>query len=129
LREDPEAYSGGKYKVSATTSNSPLTVTFPTSPIDALLNLKATTSHSPAYVDLHPAYEGSFDIHSSSFKPVIEEQHAEDPSAKGRQRNVVVLDKGPYSVSGIVYWGTLDDDKVLGSVDVVNSHSPTRLRL
>jgi hypothetical protein len=129
LKDDPEAYSGGKYKVSATTSNSPVTVKFPTSPIDALLKLQARTSNGHAYVDLHPAYEGSFGVRSSGFKPLLEEHHAEDPSAEGRQRNVVVLDKGRYSVSGIAYWGTLDDDKLLGSVDVVTSNSRARLRL
>lgn len=88
----------------ATTSNGRLDVVFPTSPVDSLLDFEGKTSNSVADVSLHAAYEGTFSIASSS-SVAIDNEHASDPTGKGRSRTVSYTQRSRSLMKGQVFWG------------------------
>jgi len=116
--------SGGAFNVTTTTSNGPLTVNFPASPVDFKLILGAKTSNSPVSVSLNPAYEGTFNLHTSSwFKSEANvNKEVVDPSGKDRKRNVVINNIGRGSLSGIVNWDGEGGHKIEGVVDASTSN-------
>ncbi|KAF8911655.1 hypothetical protein CPB84DRAFT_1762498 [Gymnopilus junonius] len=121
--------SGGSFEVTTSTSNAPLVVTFPASPVDSKLNLKGSTSNAQAAVFLHPAYEGSFDLHTSLARPSVNRNpEVEDPTGQGRKRVLEISNYGRPSTTGNVYWGA-GERKSEGSVVVRTSISPVVLAL
>jgi hypothetical protein len=123
------AGSGGAFNIVATTSNSPLRVDFPASPIDSKLSLKAATSNSPAVVSLNPAYEGSFTLQTSRLSASIRRKaEVEDPTGKERKRQVNYRTIGKRIVTGEVYWES-DEKTAAGVVDVRTSNSPIVLEI
>jgi len=121
--------SGGSYNIRTTTSNAPLNVSFPTSPVDSALEFYGSTSNNPAEISLHSAYQGSFSIATSLFgASVIIDHDVEDPSGRGRQRNVVISGKHiSNKASGEVWWGKERTSK--GNVHLETSILPVVLRL
>jgi hypothetical protein len=128
---------GGAFAVHARTSNSPLTINCTEQPPDARLVLNAHTSNSPAYVRLHPAFEGIFKLRTSIFPALVTGADAdvEDPAGRGRKRAVEVRTIGRRSgiVHGDVEWVPQSDDSEVeapaGKVEVSTSHSPLHLSL
>ncbi|KIM36769.1 hypothetical protein M413DRAFT_13744 [Hebeloma cylindrosporum] len=122
---------GGAFNVTATTSNGPLGVGFPASPVDSKLILSAKTSNSPLAVSLNPAYEGSFNLRTSSwFKAEANvDKEVVDPSGKDRKRNVVIKDVGRGSLSGSVNWEGEEGREIEGSVDLSTSNFHVRVEL
>ena len=88
----------------AETSNGRLDVSFPTSPIDSLLDFDGKTTNGVADVSLHAAYEGTFSLMSSG-SVAIDNEHATDPTGKGRYRTVSTTQKTRNSIEGQVFWG------------------------
>lgn len=121
---------GGAFNVTTTTSNGPLAVDFPASPVDSKLTLSAKTSNSPAYVSLNPAYEGIFKLQTSPwFKAEVNvDKDVVDPSGKDRKRNVVIKDVVRGSLSGSVNWDGEDGREAEGVVDV-STHFHVKLNL
>jgi hypothetical protein len=122
---------GGAFNVTTTTSNGPLAVDFPASPVDSKLTLGAKTSNSPVSLSLNPAYEGSFKLQTSSwFKAEANvDKEVVDPSGKDRKRNVVIENTGRGSLSGSVNWDGDKGHEVEGVVDVSTSNFYVRLNL
>jgi len=116
--------SGGAFNVTTTTSNGPLTVNFPVSPFDSKLTLGAKTSNGPVSVSLNPAYEGTFNLHSSSSFRAQGNVNKEvaDPSGKDRKRNVVINNIGRGSLFGSVNWDGREGREVEGVVDASTSN-------
>jgi hypothetical protein len=118
------AETGGSFTVNATTSNGPLAINFPASPVDSKLTLSAKTSNSPAAVCLNPAYEGTFDLHTTSWftAEVKVDKEVVDPSGKDRKRNVDIKHEIRGSLSGSVNWEGEEGREVEGVVDVSTSN-------
>ncbi|KAF8070381.1 hypothetical protein FPV67DRAFT_1448153 [Lyophyllum atratum] len=117
---------GGRYLVTATTSNGSLNVTFPTSPLDSTLKLTAATSNAPALVSLDPAYEGTFSLSTSNFSPSLKRRDVQDPTGKGRKRMMEANSYGRGVLRGSVYWS---DQTGHGTVEVKSSNSPVTIEL
>ncbi|KAF8959957.1 hypothetical protein BDZ97DRAFT_1761106 [Flammula alnicola] len=123
---------GGSFDVSTTTTNSPVYVTFPDAPVDSNLLLEAKTTNSPAKVFLHPTYEGSFDLQTSSvFRSELNVHHdVTDPSGKERKRDVQINTVGRGHTHGSVKW--VEEDKKhesAGAVVIRTTNSPAVLDL
>lgn len=118
--------NGGSYAVTASTTNSPLRVAFPTSPVDSTLKLSATTTNSPAAVSLHPSYEGSFELSTTQFLPKLVKHDASDPSGRERKRNVELGSTSRGSLRGRVSWS---DNEGPGSVFVKSTNAFITLEL
>ncbi|KAG5651000.1 hypothetical protein H0H81_010259 [Sphagnurus paluster] len=119
-------YEGGRYLVTAASSNGPVTVRFPTSPLDSVLKLSASTSNSPAFVSLDPAYEGSLALSTSNFSPLLQRRNTKDPAGKGRTRHIKVNSYGRSVLKGSVSWSGWDGS---GTVEVNSSNSPVTLEI
>lgn len=117
--------AGGAFVVSARTSNAALSLHHATAPVDSLLTLDTHTSNSPATVSLHPTFEGTYSASTSNSGIVVSvDDHAEDPSGRGRQRvSHIYANKGK-KVEGSVYWG---EEKKAGDVVVKTSNSPVTI--
>lgn len=117
---------GGKFKVSATTSLSPLNITIPRAPVDSVLMLDAYTSLSPVAITLHETYEGTFNLMTTWNRPdVVVDDTVEDPKG-GRRRRSINVEGGMGDVSGTVRWGNVMGR---GVVKVGTSWAPVALNL
>ena len=105
-------YDGpGRFNVTTTTTNSPLTVHFTSQPVDSSLIFKGQTTNSPALVSLAPAYEGDFTLattlNNEESIQIRKNDDVEDPSGAGRRRIVSSRHHHDYrqtKVSGSVRW-------------------------
>lgn len=124
---------GGHFTVKATTSNGRLDISYPTSPVNSLLDFKAESSNGSADVALHAAYEGTFAVSTSNGHAELDKENVSDPSGKGRSR--IVHRNGGWSqkkIAGSIFWGDENDhDKntETGRVVISTSNSWARLRL
>ncbi|CAE6512673.1 unnamed protein product [Rhizoctonia solani] len=124
---------GGHFTVKATTSNGRLDISYPTSPVDSLLDFQGETSNGSADIALDAAYEGTFALSTSNGRAELDKERTSDPSGKGRSR-IVHKDGGwsPKKISGSIFWGDeKDHDKnaETGRVIISTSNSWARLRL
>ena len=101
------------------------------SPPDSILHLSAGTSNSPAHVLLAPAYEGTFSVGTSLFSPVVDRStRKEDPSGRGRERNINVRNVRGGVVEGAVSWEPSELPRGgAGEVSLRTSNSPVTLIL
>ncbi|CAE6444423.1 unnamed protein product [Rhizoctonia solani] len=112
---------GKEFNSSFFTTNGHLTVNVTSLPMGSKLFLDAQTSNAPASVQLHPAYEGTFELVSSVVAPAVvvgDEQEG---------RKVEVKREGRY-VKGSVWW----EDNVVregGEIVVATSNAPNVLLL
>ncbi|PPQ85828.1 hypothetical protein CVT25_003459 [Psilocybe cyanescens] len=119
---------GGFFGVSADTSNAHLDIKFPKSPVDSTLNFKASTSNERASVSLNPAYEGSFDLQTSSvFKTTVDEHRVEDPSGRNRKRQARYRHSGKGVLVGDISWSPENAGR--GRVAVSTSNAPVYVRV
>jgi len=121
--------SGGSFNVTATSSNAPLRVTFPASPLDSKLNFNGRTSNGHATVSLNPAYEGSFNLQTSSIfsASLNRNPNVKDPSGKERKRQVQYRTIGKGVLTGEVHWDAKQKNQ--GLVTVRTSNSPILLEI
>lgn len=111
----------GEYEVTTSTSNSPLSVSFLTQPVDTVLGFSASTSNSPASATMHPLFEGNFDVHSTLFGPTVKfDPFYKDPSGRGRKRSVS-MDQNKRDIRGWVSWDESRDLKGHASLKTTNS--------
>jgi len=123
---------GGHFSVRTTTTNGQLNVGFPTTPVDSLLDFEGRTSNSPADVSLHAAYEGSFSIKTSSASAEVDNEHARDPSGKGRYRTVTSVKNNKSEIRGKIFWGYEKDHEEgaeTGRAVIQTTNGWARLRL
>ncbi|CAE6446051.1 unnamed protein product [Rhizoctonia solani] len=124
---------GGHFTVKAATSNGRLDISYPTSPVNSLLDFKGESSNGSADIALHAAYEGSFALSTSNSHVELDDEHPTDPSGKGRNRDVHRIGgRSSRQLSGTIFWGNeKDHDKnaETGRVVVSTSNSWARLRL
>ncbi|KDN42328.1 hypothetical protein RSAG8_06819, partial [Rhizoctonia solani AG-8 WAC10335] len=125
---------GGHFTVKATTSNGALDISYPTSPVDSLLDFKGETSNGSADIALHAAYEGTFALSTYNCQLTgLDDEHPSDPSGKWRNRDVHKNGgRSSRQLSGYIFWGgEKDHDKntETGRVIVSTSNSWARLRL
>jgi len=117
-----ELLASGRFTTSFATSNAHLALNVTSQPTGAFLYLNGLTSNAPASVQLHPTYEGTFELTSSVVAPavVVVEQ-------KGRKVEFV-RDGG--SVKGSV-WAEKKDEvrREGGDVVVSTSNAPNTLLL
>jgi len=73
---------------------------------------------------LNPAYEGTFDLHTSPWfnAEVKVDKEVVDPSGKDRKRNVDIKQDIRGSLSGSVNWEGKEGREVEGVVDVATSN-------
>jgi hypothetical protein len=122
--------SGGKFDISARTSNSPLKAQLVTAPADSTISLNARTSNSPARVTLHDAFEGSYKAHTSNMPITLRTlDEPVDPRGKERKRHSSISWNGKHrtDVEGSVWWGDEERKAERGKVEVVTSNSPITL--
>ncbi|KAH9485740.1 hypothetical protein JR316_0002655 [Psilocybe cubensis] len=119
---------GGAFDVSTTTTNSQLDVKFPKSPVDSTLDFTASTTNSRARVTLNPAYEGTFDLRTSSFTKLnIDRYQGEDPAGKNRKRLVTYTQERKNQAKGYVSWDPENAHR--GSVVVSTTNSALYARI
>ncbi|KAF5342520.1 hypothetical protein D9611_001209 [Ephemerocybe angulata] len=123
--------SGGKFNVTATTSNAKVGLTFPQAPVKSTLKLSAHTSNGGVDVSLHPTYEGSYLLTSSATQNlrVIADENEADPEGKGRKRivNNKFVTKG--FVNGETYWESKDEkEDYWGSALLTTSNAHVTLK-
>jgi len=131
--ENPGSDKGGTFYVESSSSNGAIDLKFPHSPHTSTLKLHSSTSNSRQQVYLSEAYEGTWDVSTSSHIGVpdvaADPSHTYDPSGQKRERKSVteVMSKG--KASGKVSWGDWDKDaKHYGSVSVRTSNGKPTLR-
>ncbi|TBU46636.1 hypothetical protein BD309DRAFT_1078468 [Dichomitus squalens] len=129
LQSSTSSATGGKYDVSARTSNGPIDVSIIDAPVGHTLTLDAHTSNVGAHVALPKTFEGSFDLQSSRwFRPTVEwDQDVEDPAGKRRTRHVELHTINGGSVRGNAWWE--EGRKNEGTVTVATSNAAVRLEL
>ncbi|KAF9012711.1 hypothetical protein BDQ17DRAFT_1344494 [Cyathus striatus] len=118
---------GGNFKVTAKTSNNVAELEFPASPVDSILELEAKSTNGPLTVSLNPAYEGKFSLSTTNSPAVVSQnKDVEDPSGKGRRRNISRSSVWK-RVQGQVSWSEKGGDR--GNVIMTTSNSPVSLDL
>ncbi|KAK6987514.1 putative transmembrane protein [Favolaschia claudopus] len=118
--------SGGAFTISATTSNAPLLLRFPTSPGNSSLHLNARTSNRPAAVTLDKEFQGAFSLSTSATGEARVRRVDEDD---GRRVEYSDVRRGPRGgrVSGYVYSKDKEENKGLGRVVVGTSNAGAEL--
>ncbi|KAG6813763.1 hypothetical protein H0H92_007715 [Tricholoma furcatifolium] len=119
--ENASASENGRYMVTAATSNSALDVAFLSSPLASTLKVSAATSNGPALLAVPPAYEGQFSMTTSNGSPSIRRRDIQDPSGRGRARNVRTTSLGRNTLRGSVSWS---NEEGPGRIDLRTSNSP-----
>lgn len=123
-----EKETGGRFKVSASTALSPVELIFLSAPVSSSLSLSATTHLGPVRVHLHRTYEGKFEAHSTMSQPtVIYDHDEEDPTGKGRKREVHVVRSADFSISGCASWS--EKGIKSGKVKIETTLAPVTLNL
>ena len=113
-----------KFNVSTVTTNNPLFVVVTDAPVDSALFLEARTTNGQAHVHLHPTYEGSFDIETSSqYSGDINFLPAADPSGKEMGRVSWWQPRNTSHVYGSTSWSKTGIMKNAGNVTVLTSNA------
>ncbi|CCO29310.1 hypothetical protein RSOLAG1IB_07890 [Rhizoctonia solani AG-1 IB] len=123
---------GGHFTVQATTSNGRLDISYPTTPVNSLLDFTGETSNSNVDVALDASFEGTFAVSTSNSHIDLEDKRPNDPSGKGRSRTVHKTQGSSKSISGYAFWGNeKDHDRNVetGRVVVSTSNGWARLQL
>ncbi|KAJ6559745.1 hypothetical protein B0H19DRAFT_944537, partial [Mycena capillaripes] len=116
------ARRGGNFSVTGTTSNGPLGITFPSSPVGSALRLAARTSNTRAEVALHGAYEGSFSVATSNNSPLVKRR---DETDDGRRVEYDSVGSHGRRLHGHIY--SKEGNKEHGEVRVTTSNAPVVL--
>ena len=97
--------------------------------MDSTVTLEGRTSNARAHTVLHPSYEGSFDIATSSwFQASVNLLPAADPSGKDRKRSTLVQHVRAEHTYGSTSWvGDGRTETPSGKVDLHTSNSAVTL--
>ena len=123
--------TGGSFSVDANTANGPIDISFPSAPVNSVLNFGAQTANAPAHAYLHKTYEGTFDLRTSFFATaaIDFDNRVEDPAGRGRYRIVENYSAGTGTASGKVVWRDAQVNRETGSVRLVSSNAGVSLKL
>lgn len=112
-----------RYFVKATTTNSPIGISFPQQHPYSHLDFTATTTNAAAWVRLNPGYEGTFDVSTSNADAQVHyDNRVADPAGKGRTRNIW-RNSDMRHAAGWVEWETGGHVKVSVVVLTSNAHN------
>lgn len=115
-----------RYTISTRTSHDHINVHFPQHQPNSHLDLEATTSNGAASVQLHPSYEGIYEISTSShYEADVTYKDVQDPAGLGRKRKFEQKYIRRGRAAGHVGWGNDFD----GSVVVRTSNAQNVLSL
>lgn len=119
---------GGIFDVDTHTSNGAVTLEYIDMPVNAVLKSETRSSNAASRVELHSAFEGSFEVVTSNAAATIKETPAEDPSGEGRRR-VVTRRQEKYRAGGSAYWGETEGSRRQrqGRATVVTSNGRVEL--
>ena len=119
---------GGNFSIEASTKNAHIRLGFESAPINSELRVNTRTAMGPAEVQLHPTFQGGFDLKTTLGRVKVEDRSgAEDPEGKDRKR-VVEMDKVTGNRAyGSVYWD--EEQKGLGQITVETVLGPVSLIL
>lgn len=116
------------------TTNAQLDVNFPYAPSSpfSILELTGKTTNAGTNVKLHPTYEGSISLKTSSVfsSGLLQRQGVEDPSGQGRHRTVAMRKVTKSVLEAGVWWGDdPDEDEGKGKVEVSTTNSNNIIQL
>ncbi|KAG8737549.1 hypothetical protein FRC10_008062 [Ceratobasidium sp. 414] len=117
-----EMRGSGRFTASCSTSNAHLALNITGQPEGALLFLNAQTSNAPASVQLHPGYEGTFELTSSVVAPAVVVTEREGRKVKFER-------DGGKVVGSVWYESKKDVVREGGEVVVSTSNAPNTLLL
>lgn len=116
----------GRFRVFASTNNSPVNVTVLESPVNGRLHVEAKTRNAPALLELDSAFEGSFAAHTTNAEPALNfKEGVEDPAGEQRERFVETSYVSPGRTGGSVAWGKPlgNHPKSIAAVATTNEHA------
>ncbi|TFK87391.1 hypothetical protein K466DRAFT_565394 [Polyporus arcularius HHB13444] len=122
----------GSFDVVARTTNGPLTVVFAEQKVNSRLGASLHTTNAPASVKMAPAFEGQFELRSSSFLPptITESRVPQDRTGHGRVRFITKQSVRPGMLSGNVLWGKAAAEGAKhGRVEVQTTNAPLKFML
>ncbi|KAJ7133735.1 hypothetical protein C8R43DRAFT_956583 [Mycena crocata] len=120
--------TGGALRVDAKTTNGGLNTQIASIPLDAVLNLKATTSNSRATLGLPVTYEGDLAVYTSNSVPsIVFDAYKQDPAHKGRGRGQETTMVRRGAATGNVYWDKANIHR--GSVVVKTTNGAAAIHL
>lgn len=119
----------GAYRVDTRTSNGPATVAVTSAPANSLLNASTESSNAPVVFKAPAAFEGTFELLTSSFaaRKVEDHQTAKDPLGKDRTRNLQFRNVNRAAVRGEVGWEPKHKKAKNGQIALKSSNSPVTL--
>ncbi|KAF6746865.1 hypothetical protein DFP72DRAFT_615698 [Ephemerocybe angulata] len=121
------------YEITARTSNGALDMSIKAMPLDSTLIFSGKSSNDSAYLSLPAAYEGSFNVKTSSDRVKLVKRTRTDPKGAGRTR--VWRNSSPgfreTNVSGSAYWseGREESEIANGSVTLLTSNAKATLEI
>jgi hypothetical protein len=121
--------TGGTFSVHTHSTNGPIKVIFGDSPVNAVLNFDAQSTNSPVHAVLHPAYEGTFSMHTTNADAVLDDSHKVDPSGHGRRRRLFIDSASNRDMHGELEWLPSINDKQAGSVNISTTNALIKLTI
>jgi hypothetical protein len=122
--------TGGTFGVHTHTTNGPIKVVFDDSPVDSVLNFDAQSTNSPVHAVLHPAYEGTFSMHTTNADAVLDDsRNVEDPSGHGRKRRLSIDSASNYDMHGGLEWVRSTNDNQAGSINISTTNTLIKLTI
>ncbi|VDC02813.1 unnamed protein product [Peniophora sp. CBMAI 1063] len=119
---------GGKFRVEAKTTNSPVVLTNEQLSLDAVLTLKARTENSPVNVHVAPAFEGTFDLSTTNNAMVVEQENKVDPAHRSRQRKISI-ERHDRRYTGYASWSKDEAERGNGAISIASMNGPVSLYL
>lgn len=118
------------FNFDARSSNGGLHLNVKHMPLDSRLSMSAKTSNGIVNTWLPPAFEGSFELSTSSMTtPVVDMEKKDDPWGRGRTRTASGVTNGRKQMTGNVYWGDKPDKDPKSSLTARTSNAPVTLYL
>ncbi|KAI0071184.1 hypothetical protein K474DRAFT_1712689 [Panus rudis PR-1116 ss-1] len=127
LNSTSSSGKGGRFSVSAKSTNDPLQVNIHSAPLESHIDFNGESTNAPTTVTLPRTFEGSLNVRSTNAHNYLyQDENAEDPAGKGRTRTVTL--RGLKQIlQGYVYWEKGGEKR--GSVTVQTTNSPALIKL
>ncbi|KIM53846.1 hypothetical protein SCLCIDRAFT_408288 [Scleroderma citrinum Foug A] len=116
-----QSNTGGTFRVSARSSNSPISLQYAEAPPTSTLTSNVTTSNNEALVKMHSTFEGTFEVATSNASSVLKASRGDDG------RRVIHQRKVGSSIVGSVSWG--ERRRLRGSTSVRSSNGRVSLEV
>ncbi|KAH8092481.1 hypothetical protein BXZ70DRAFT_1010799 [Cristinia sonorae] len=131
LVSDTKDKTGGSFTVNADTSNSHIDISYPTAPVDSILNFTAHNSNAPVTTKLHETFQGKLDLSTDRYSSatLVTKSGVEDPAGRGRKRSIRLIHYSKGSTKAAVSWGDEKPENEVGSVNLSTTASNVKLTL